>query len=154
MKRHMVLLTLMAALVIAGLAGCSLATAPSVCDSITAGDSHLCAIAGKTGVRLEDIGNTLIVANAVAIGSGAYTQDQARLVLQGLRASLDSPLSYLAMQDELRQVLSKYPGLFIVATIYLDQFGVDQVISPVDTGILKSWLDRQIATLAPPPAHQ
>lgn len=154
MKKNLVLLAILLT-ASADLYGCGMMSeAPSVCDSIAAGDSHLCTIAAKTGMRLEDIGSTLIVANAVAIGSGAYTQDQARQVLVGLRAGLDNPISYLAMQGAVRQALDKYPGLFIVATAFLNQFNVDQVIGPVDSGILKSWLDRQIATLPATPARQ
>ena len=154
MKRTRWLLVMVSALLVMGLTGCGQTKAPSVCDSIPAGSSHLCIIAAKTGMRLEDIGNTLIVANAVAIGSGAYSQEQARQVLLGLRATLNGPVSYLAMQSEVRQALTKYPGLFIVATVVLDQMGVDQVIGPVDSGILKTWLDRQIDTLPATPARQ
>jgi hypothetical protein len=151
LKKNLVLLAFLL-LPIAGITGCitSKAPTPSVCDSISAGDSQLCTLAAKSGQRLEDIGSTLIVANMVAIGSGAYTQEQARLELVGLRASLDSPITYVAMQGRVRQTLSKSPGLFIIATLYLDQLGSDQIISPVDSGILKSWLDRQINTLTMP----
>ena len=54
------------------LVGCLGNDRPSVCTDITE-PSLLCEIAVKHGVRLETVGNTLIIVNSVAIAKGVYS---------------------------------------------------------------------------------
>ncbi|MEN8134313.1 MAG: hypothetical protein ABFS18_02085 [Thermodesulfobacteriota bacterium] len=139
---------LLALMVLGILGGCGLTgQQASVCESIPAGDSYLCDIATKTGVQLETIGNSLIVANRAAILKGSYTADQASTVLLDIRNGLDDPISYLFVQEAIQKAAAKHPGLFVVAGIYLKRFSNEQLISNVDANLLRSWLDRQIAML-------
>jgi hypothetical protein len=139
---------LLALMVLAILGGCGMdGQRVSVCDSIQAGDSYLCDIATRSGVQLETIGRSLIVANAVAIAKGGYTADQASTVLVEIRNGLDSPVSYLFVQESIQKAVADHPGLFVVAMVYLEQFSNDQFISGVDADLLRAWLDKQIAML-------
>lgn len=123
------------------------ATGPSVCDTMAPNESILCDTANKYGVKLEDIGNTLIVANAVAIGEGLYTSGQALQVVKSLRSILDDDITYLFFRDELMQWTSEYPGLFEVAMIYLSDFGFDIGLTSTDRNMLQEWFDARIETL-------
>lgn len=125
--------------------GCA-ATGPSVCDGLTE-KSYLCEAADKSGAKLEDIGNVLIVANAVAIGQGVYTKEQALKVMVDIRSRLDFPVSYLFIRSMVTDATSRYPGLFEVAAIYLAQFNSPRIMYGKDREILTSWLDQQIKLL-------
>lgn len=119
----------------------------SICDNISPGESILCDLANDQGVRLEDIGNVFIVINAIAIGEGAYTRDQAVEICQIMRDMLNDPVSYAAFKTELLKQVAQYPGLIEVAMIYLNAFDIDADIYRVDRDILVSWLDKRLEVL-------
>jgi hypothetical protein len=132
---------------IVSLSGCSmLGPRTSICDDLQE-PSRLCQVANKAGVRLEDIGNILIVTNAVAIGEGAYEAEDACRVLEDIRTALDVSITYLFVRNMVMDATSKYPGLFIVAGSYLDLFDLKEIITDKDKQILKGWLDKQIVIL-------
>ena len=126
--------------------GCGIMSGPSVCDDTTEA-SILCDLSAKAGVRLENVGNMLIIVNAVAIGEGAYSTDDALGVLEGLRGFVDNPVSYLSIKNEVVNVVSKYPGLFTLTGIYLQGFNSPAVLSEKDRRILTVWLDNRIRGL-------
>lgn len=119
---------------------------PSVCDNNDQ-PSVLCDIAEDSGMRLEDIGNTLIVVNAVAINEGEYTEQQAADILKEIRHAIDSPVSYLFFKAELEEKISGVPGLFAVASDYLSSFVNDDIMHEKDRMILMTWLDNRIDEL-------
>ena len=126
--------------------GCA-TTLPSKCDDVT-DPSRLCDLSKQAGVRLEDVGNGLIVANAISIGSGLYTKEQALTVLKEFRSALDQPITYLAFKTLLYDKMDQYPGLIEVATIYFEQLGnIQEIMYPKDRELLAGWLDRQIKIL-------
>ena len=129
------------------LSGCiSMGNLPSVCDTAT--DSLLCDISVKNNVRLEDIGNVLIVTNAIAIGEGVYSQESALIAMKEIRGLLDGPVSYTAFRSGVFTIVDKYPGVLEVASIYFSQLtGNTQTMYPADREILISWLDSRIKTL-------
>ena len=128
--------------------GCAYLTPmPSVCDTIE-GPSLLCDLSEKYKVRLEDIGNGLIIANAVAIGQGLYTRDQAVEVMKEIRAILDNPVSYAFFKAGVDEKVALYPGLLEIATVYFSELGgLTQIMYRTDRDILIGFLDKQIEIL-------
>lgn len=129
------------------LVGCGhLANLPSVCDHLE--QSRLCVISQKYDVRLEDVGNILIVANAVAIGQGLYTVDDAIKVMKELRSVLNDPISYALFKAKVDESIRAYPGLIEVASIYFAELGgITDNMYLDDRNLLKGWLDKQILIL-------
>jgi len=127
------------------LSACAL-NLPSKCEQITE-PSMLCQMAEEHQVRLEDIGNILIVANAVAIGEGLYTREQAIEVMMDLKYILENPVSYLFFKGEVEKTLIKYPGLFEVAQIYMTELTSPQIMYSTDREMLSNWLGDRIAGL-------
>jgi len=140
-------ITLFALLAMVGCAG--MQTLPSICDTIEPSESVLCSIAERSGVRLEDMGTVLILANMVAIKEGLYTKADAIDVLSELHALLDKgALSYVMYRKEIYKYIADYPGLISVAEEYLSQFaGYYQFIYTKDRDILRGWIDKRIAEL-------
>lgn len=140
---------LIAVLICVLLTSCSaLQTKPGICETNTE-PSFLCAVAAEHGVKLEDVGVVLIVANAVAIGEGAYSAEDAIEVLTELRDVLKNPVSYLFFRYRVKKALYKYPALFTVADVYLDAVASPQIMHPFDRALLKSWLNARIRDLKP-----
>jgi len=120
---------------------------PSVCDDIE--DSALCNIADKNNVRLEDIGNAFIIANAVAIGQGMYSKEQARIVLNEIQGALMNPITWVLFSDIVRNKIDKYPGLLEIAEGYFSVLVSDYTqIYDADRTILVEWLAKQIKILS------
>ena len=128
--------------------GCAgIGTRPSICDTLTE-PSLLCDLSAKYNVRLEDIGNGLIIANAVAIGQGFYTRDQAVEVMKEIRAILDNPVSYAFFKVGVYEKVDLYPGLLEVASVYFSELGgLTQIMYRTDRDILIGFMDKQIKTL-------
>jgi len=128
--------------------GCAhLPGAPSVCDDIK-GRSLLCQMSEQSGVALEDIGNAFVIANAVAIGEGLYTKDQALDVMQEFLRFLEAPVSYVFVRNTVKQYTDKYPGLLVVSQMYVDRFISGRIMYKDDQEILKAWLAKQVKTLS------
>ena len=123
------------------------ATGPSVCDTRENQKSYLCEAADKLGVRLEDAGNILMIANIIAIEEGSYTTDQALVVMKDLLALVEGSPSYMYLTRKVWEKVDKHPGLFIVAESYLSAMTRPQIISKYDRDILTAWLKKQIAIL-------
>ena len=130
--------------------GCAmLSPGPSVCEDIEQ-PSVLCAMVEQVGggkLKLEDIGNGLVIVNAIALAEGLYTKDEAITVLTDLRSILDNPVSYLFFQTALKKYVSAYPGLLQIANVYIDQFTITQTMYKTDRDLLISWLTTQIEGL-------
>ena len=133
----------MAVLVVACI---STGTRPTVCDRIQ-GPSILCQVAGEHGVRLEDVGNGLILVNAVAISEGAYTKGDAKRVLRRLLESLDGPVTYALFKEHLINATESFPGLLDVARSYLDELSLSNRMHDADREILRTWLTNRIKSL-------
>lgn len=119
---------------------------PSVCETNTA-PSYLCEVAEKYGTTLENIGAVLIVSNALALGGGAYSPEDALKVLREIRAILDNPVSYLFFGAQVKKRLFKNPAMFTVSETYISQFNSPQIMRPFDQAILRSWIDKQIRNM-------
>ena len=135
-------------LLVFGLIGCAGLQLKSVCDDL-AEPSYLCEIAKKFGVRLEDIGNGLIIVNAFAIGEGAYSLEDAIKLAKDLRSTLDDPLLTNALfGNKLSDKVKQYPGLFDVVDSYLS--ALKDSVEPMfkkDREILVNWLDKRIKSI-------
>ena len=118
----------------------------SVCDDITQ-PSYLCDMSKAMGVRLEEVGNTFIIANSLAIASGKYTKEDAAREINRLVLILDDPISYMEFRFNVEEVLHEFPGLLEVARAYLDTFVQPDFIFKTDRNIMTSWLRRQLANL-------
>lgn len=149
MKRARLFSVMIAVFLFISAIGCLGRTTTSrgtVCDDIQ-GESILCGIAASSGTRLEDVGNGLIVINAVAIAEGAYTKDDARKVLNKLLEALDEPLTYVVFKEQIVRYTEAYPGLVEVAMVYLDQFSMESQMYDADKDILKEWLQARVDSL-------
>lgn len=145
MKKYFLLSILAAALVML-LAGCA-GNRPSVCDGIQPGDSLLCQIAADHDIQLEDVGLALVAVNAVAIGEGLYTRDQAQEVINRLLLALDGSITYAVFRDRIMEYTEKYPGLLDVAQTYLDRFALSKQIRETDRDILRTFLQKRLKAL-------
>jgi len=120
---------------------------PSVCDDLEG--SALCDTADNAGVRLEDIGNAFIIANAISIGQGIYTKEQARVVLNELQDALMNPITWVLFSDIVKGKIEQYPGLLEIAegyfTVLVDSYAQ---IYDADRTILVGWLGKQIKILS------
>lgn len=145
-----VIMLLIAPVILALMVSCpQFKNLPSVCDNLEQ-PSYLCDISKQYDTRLEDIGNALIIANAVAIGQKVYTREQAISVLTEIRSALDNPISYVVFKNLVYDKVDSYPGLLEVASAYFSILGTNtENILPTDRGFLKSWIDRQIGILTP-----
>jgi hypothetical protein len=131
------------------LVGCTtMGGGPSVCDTIPEGDSQLCAISIANGVRLEDAGNALTLATAVAIGEGVFTKEQAIEIYTMWMDMLNNGITYTLFGSELKNMDEKYPGMSTILLSYFEEaFGIDELISPVDKTLIQTWLQERINQL-------
>jgi hypothetical protein len=139
----------MLVLMLAMLMGCALLSkAPSICDDLE-GPSLMCEIAAKHNVRLEDIGNALVVINEIAIIEEAYSKEDAIEVLKEIRLLLDKgALSYAMFRLAVYEKAEKYAGLIEVAESYFWTFQNQRsFIYKEDRRILRDWINRQIERL-------
>lgn len=143
MKR--VVLLILAACLLTGCAGIQL---PSACDTVQ-GPSVLCRIAADQGVNLSVVADGLGLTNIVAIEKGLYSRQEALKVLAGLRAFMESPVTYVAFRAELSGVIEAYPYLLQTADRYLARLVSARVMYPDDQRMIMGWLDRLIAGLDP-----
>lgn len=123
--------------------------APSVCDK-SPEDSFLCPAANTAGIRLEDLGNALIIANAIAIGQGLYSREQALEGYKDAKVMIsDESLTYSLFAKNLLIIDRQYPGLMDVLWSYFQVF-VDQdvVMTSFDRALLVSWIDDRILSLS------
>lgn len=140
-------LSFMAFCLVVMLAGCSLLpSGPSVCDDKSS-PSLLCDIADKSGIRLETVGNMIIIVNRVAILSGQYTNAHAATVLKNIRQAIENPVSYIFFKAVVENNIGKYPGLFDMASSYISEFISPDIMHRKDRFILISWLDNRIIDL-------
>lgn len=146
MKKKVIALWLLCILVV----GCALFTnlknLPSVCDTLES--SYLCAIADRLGVRLEEIGNSLIIANALIIADNQARREKALKAFKEIKALLENPISYPAFRWGVYESLERYPGLLDVADSYLSYFAdFDINMYQEDRKLIVGWLDKRIAVL-------
>jgi len=120
-------------------------TMPSVCDNVE--ESILCDLSRKSGIRLEDIGNGIIIANAVLISQGTYSKEDALGVMETVRLLLDKSARYHLFKKAIEDLVHDFPGLLEVSYSYLEVLDLDSRISPADRLILEQWLDRRIESL-------
>jgi len=120
----------------------------SVCDTIV-DPSVLCDMSANLGMRLEEVGNVLIIANAVAIGQGLYTKGEALDVMVELLKILDNPVSYVYFWLQLDQAITDYPGLIEVQESYFEEFRQNsRIMYNTDREILVGFLANQIGILS------
>jgi len=143
MKKILVIMLAMAMLFNVGACG----KAPSVCDGIAPDQSRLCNIANKSGARLEDIGNMLIVANLVAIEGHVYTKVEAIVVIKVILAAVDEGSTYNILLLLIKDKIQDNPGLLIVGEMFMANLAIPDVISPYDQRLLSSWLNKQLVLL-------
>lgn len=118
---------------------------PSVCDGIE--DSVLCSLADSAEVRIEDIGNAFIVANAFNIGLGVYSKQDAVTVLKELKAFLENPISWAMLYAEVHAKIEEFPGLLEIAEGYFQVLQSMELIQLTDLEIIDGWLTKQIKIL-------
>ena len=116
---------------------------PGVCDNISSGESVLCDMAQKSGIRPEDVGKGIVAVNAVLIARERYTYAQAVEVIDKLLMALDGPITYVIFKDKIQEFTKKYPGLLEVVREDLEYFALSNQIYPADKDILQNWLKRQ-----------
>lgn len=142
MKKFLVLLV-----TVTMLSACTALTKkPSVCET-QEGPSYLCEVAAKNHMRIEDVGNSLIVANALAISAGYYSPHQAIVVLEDVRSVLDRPVSYAFFKGELRRAAGVNPGMIDILGVFVDDLISSRVMYTRDRVMLQNWINARIESL-------
>lgn len=145
MKKSLCIIWIVAALLLAG-CGTWLNSLPSVCDD-SIEPSVLCSIAKDKGIRLENVGLAAIGLNAVLIGEGVYTREEAISVLQEIRQIFDGPVSYLFARGKIYEAIAKYPGMEDITNSLMDGFTSTKIMYDKDREIMITWLDNRITSL-------
>lgn len=132
-------------LLIVGLAyGCA-GQVPSVCDNQA--DSVLCEVATEHGVRLETVGDILMVVNLRAIKQGAYTKSQARDALISMKDAYHAAgFTSADLKALVLKYVDEYPELILVVS-YAGYFDAPEVLKPADIEILDCYIDQQIGLM-------
>lgn len=143
MRKHVIIATILG---ICLMASCALHQGPSVCDTVQQ-PSLLCEIAEGKGVKIEEVGATLVLLNAVAIGEGAYTIEEAVLTLRALEEALQGSISYAHLRKLIYDTVRDYPGLYVFMNQYLDLFLSDRIIYEYDRLLLIDWISDRIQFL-------
>jgi len=134
------------------LTGCAASMPWPACNQNVPDGSLLKRIADENKMCLEDIGNTLIIANAVAIGSEWYTREDARNAVNRWLEMLDADISYMGFRSEVYAAVKKYPGLFEVMDIYFMRFQQESLpIMDTDRELLKNWLNDRVLPILQEP---
>lgn len=108
------------------------------------GDCTIVRIANDHGVCLDQIGNGLIIANAVCIGNEAYTRQQAAKAIQDVISVLDEPITALAFKVLIDSKIGRFPGMLEVSSIYLSYFDGEAVLDTRSRDIVKDWLKTRV----------
>ena len=102
--------------------GCSLkGILPSACDN-NIEESFLCDMADRFDIRVEDIGNGIIILNSILIDKNVYTLEQSYEVVHNIKIVLDDPLSWFDLGKEIKENTAKYPGLYEISSLYINEF--------------------------------
>lgn len=126
---------------------------PSICDNTQPEDSLLCALAHKYGVRLEDVGNIMVLFNVAAIEQNAYSAAQSRQFFNNLRTVLaaDGITGQNIMVYVLRS-LKGSPALvaagILVVSPYIQYLDTQEVFTATDKTWLNKWIDDQLALIS------
>jgi len=127
---------------------------PSVCDNET--QSKLCDISTAHNIRLEDMGNGLIVGIALAIGTETADKEDVLKAIKQIRKSLEKqirkslelPITYDYFTSSVYEKFNRYPGLLEIAMIYFQPFSSLNIpMYQRDRQLLAGFLDREIAIL-------
>ena len=118
----------------------------SVCDNVLR-DSVLCQVANDHNVSIEKVGKLIKLANALAITTDVYTAKQALEEVKDIRNKLDNNITYDFVANQLKDLYTKYPMIFIIMSDYISDLKMPTIISEFDKNILKSWLDSIIADM-------
>ena len=97
--------------------------------------------------RCADIGNALIIANAIAISEGKYTKQQAVDVLTDLQALLADPIPYALFRRHVYKKIEQYPGLYEISEIYFAELAGRQMMFKADREMLIDWIGDRIRAL-------
>lgn len=139
MKRLLILIML------AGfLAGC-MGQLPSVCDNQT--ESVLCDVAERYNVRLETVGDILMVVNLRAIKEGVYTKSQARGALLSMKEAYHAAnFTATDLKALILEYVDEYPELILVVQ-YVGYFDMPDVLRVKDVEFLDSYIDQQLTLI-------
>lgn len=131
---------------ICALALFSCQTPKSVCDNLT-GPSLLCSLSDKAGVRLETVGDLIMVVNLRAIKHGAYTAEAAANVLYAFKPFLEPGMAASELKHLILSNAGEFPELILV-TPYISLLETSDTLTVADIGMLEFWVDQQIRMVA------
>jgi hypothetical protein len=114
------------------------------CNNGYTPNCQLVNVANSLGACLEDIGDSLIVANAFAIGFKKYTVEQALEACNEIVEALDTNLTDLVFRDLVNSKLSGYPGLVEVSGVYIAKFNTGQLMDRESKAIIQGWLRSEV----------
>jgi hypothetical protein len=110
----------------------------------------ICDIAKDKGIRLEDVGNLIRVAGAVARAEDVYTRGQAVEAMIRIRTALEMPVTGVAFVEELELVAEDYREEVEIAMAYAQPLAVPQLIDDQSVKIMLDFIDERIARLRAP----
>lgn len=118
---------------------------PSVCDSKP--DSVLCDIANRHGVRLETVGDIILVVNLRVIKQGVYTKHQAADALERMKMAYHAANFTAAdLKALVLKYADDYPELILVMQ-YAGYFDAPTVLKSKDIEMLDWYVDQQLTYL-------
>jgi hypothetical protein len=121
--------------------GCAgLQRPPSICDDMPPGESVLCDIANRYGVRLETVGDVLLVLNLQLIKEDLYKAKEARRFFDDVRKHLDGPITAQDLKTLALYHISESPAL-LIASSYIAYLNVPQLLTAQDVAMLQWWID-------------
>lgn len=111
--------------------------------------SLFCKIAEKHGVDIEKIGKMLKLANIVLIKQNKYTAKESLKVLYDIKMKLEKEITYSDFKDDIRELVIKYPEIFILLSEFEIDLDLNMNISmyQFDRIMITNYLSQMIAEL-------
>jgi hypothetical protein len=126
------------------LAGCAGLPQYPECNAHYPQDAKIVQVANTYEMCLRDVGNAMIVANALAVGMDAYTVEDALKVVDDTILLLETNVTEMAFRDHVMGRLTKFPGLVDVGRVYVMEFSSTRFMDRESKGIIRGWLEEKV----------
>lgn len=138
------LVFILIAVMILGFCGCALTPFPQ-CNERFNQEAYLVMVANDMKVCLDDVGNSLILANGVAISvAKLYTAEQALKAVNDWIEVLRSPIIDTVFKDTVYASIGDFPELFILTDAFTLYFNTGDIIDQPSREILVSYLEKRV----------
>lgn len=136
---------LLIAFAIIALVGYGCAAQWPTCNDRFVPDAKLRQIADKYQLCLDNIGNSLILANGVAISlAKAYTAQEALAAVDKISFALQQPMSGIDIKALIMKEMGAFPELFIITDVFVGEFNTPELVDAESVAILLSYLQDRV----------